>query len=154
MSVVVRPRKLTRICIGLAVLVLVGFAVLSYAVGGLGDGDPTRPIQPGTGQVTFRLGDQLALFGIGALVAVVLLGFTRARVEADADGITIRNVLGDKTLPWQVVRAVTFDEGSSWASLELQDDDTVALLAVQANDGDAAVQAVLDLRQLLAASRT
>ena len=151
--IVVRPRKLTRVCVALAVVVLIFFAVLSYAVGSIGGGDPTRPVQPGTGQITFRLGDQLGLFGIGALVALGLLAFTRARVEADADGITIRNVLGDKTLPWQVVRAVRLDEGSPWASLDLHDDDTVALLAVQANDGDAAVDAVLGLRRLLAASR-
>ena len=151
--IVVRPRKLTRVCVALAVVVLIFFAVLSYAVGSIGSADPTRPVQPGTGQITFRLGDQLGLFGIGALVALGLLAFTRARVEADADGITIRNVLGDKTLPWQVVRAVRLDEGSPWASLDLHDDDTVALLAVQANDGDAAVDAVLGLRRLLSASR-
>jgi Bacterial PH domain len=51
------------------------------------------------------------------------------------------------------VAGVRLDDGSPWASLDLQDDDTVALLAVQANDGLYAVETVLELRRLLAISR-
>ena len=140
--VVVRPRKLTRMCVGLAVLVVVLFTVVAVALGRGSDGD-----------AAFRLADQVSMVGLGVLVALALLAFTRARVEADADGIRIRNVLGETVLPWQVVRSVRLDEGSPWASLDLQDDDTVSLLAVQANDGELAVQAVLALRELLRASR-
>ncbi len=141
--VVVRPRRLTRVCWALSVFVLVLFGIVAVALGRGSDGD-----------AAFRLPDQLAMFGVGVLIAAGLLGFTRARVEADAGGIRIRNVLGDKVLPWQVVRAVRLDEGSPWASLDLHDDDTVALLAVQTNDGELAVQAVLDLRRLLRESQT
>ena len=140
---VVRPRRLTRVCVGLAVLVVALFTVVAVALGRGQDGD-----------AAFRLADQLSMVGLGVLVALALLAFPRARVEADADGIRIRNVVGETALPWQVVRAVRLDEGSPWASLDLHDDDTVSLLAVQANDGEQAVQAVLALRALLAASRT
>ena len=140
---VVRPRRLTRVCVGLAVFVVAMFTVVAVALGRGQDGD-----------AAFRLADQLSMVGLGVLVALALLAFTRARVEADADGIRIRNVVGETALPWQVVRAVRLDEGSPWASLDLHDDDTVSLLAVQANDGEQAVQAVLALRALLAASRT
>ena len=51
------------------------------------------------------------------------------------------------------MRSVRLDDGAPWASLELQDDETVQLLAVQSNDGDRAVEAVLALRALLRASR-
>ena len=140
--VVVRPRKLTRMCVGLAVLVVVLFTVVAVALGRGSDGD-----------AAFRLADQISMVGLGVLVALALLAFTRARVDADIDGIRIRNVIGETVLPWQVVRAVRLDEGNPWASLDLHDDDTVALLAVQANDGELAVQAVLALRELLRASR-
>lgn len=140
---VVRPRRLTRVCVGLAVLVVALFTAVAVALGRGQDGD-----------ATFRLADQISMVGLGVLVALALLAFTRARVEADADGIRIRNVVGETVLPWQVVRSVRLDEGSPWASLDLHDDDTVSLLAVQANDGELAVQAVLALRALLAASRT
>ena len=141
--VVVRPRKLTRVCVGLALLVVALFTVVAVALGRGQDGD-----------AAFRLADQISMVGLGVLVALALLAFTRARVEADADGIRIRNVVGETVLPWQVVRSVRMDEGSPWASLDLHDDDTVSLLAVQANDGEQAVQAVLELRALLAASRS
>jgi hypothetical protein len=50
-----------------------------------------------------------------------------------------------------VVVGVHLPEGASWAQLELHDDETVALLALQANDGDATIDHVLALRKLLQA---
>ncbi len=141
-QVVSRPVVLTRVCRGVAALVMVVFAVVAVALGGGPSGD-----------AQFRLADQIAMVFLGALVAGAVLGFTRARVIGDAAGVRVRTVLGDKLIPWQVVREVRLDDGASWASLDLQDDDTVALLGVQSNDGDRAVDAVLGLRALLAASR-
>lgn len=139
--VVARPRVLTRVCIGVATLVLVLFGVVAIA---LGAGDsPYR----------FRLTDQLSMFGLGVIIAGVVLLFTRVRVAADLSGIRVRNLIGEKQLPWQVVRGVRLDPGQSWAMLDLQDDDTVPLLAVQTGDGDRAIDTVLALRALLAASR-
>lgn len=138
-----RPRRLTQVCWAVAVLVLVLFALVAYALGTTGGG-PT--------DVTFRLGDQLAMFGVGVLVAGAVLLFTRARVDADLDGVRVRNLAGDKDLPWAVVRGVRLDDGAPWAVLDLHDDETVQLLAVQANDGDRAIEAVLGLRALLRAS--
>lgn len=140
--VVSRPVVLTRVCWGVAALVMVVFSVVAVALGG---GPP--------GDAQFQLPDQIAMVVLGGLVAGAVLGFTRARVRADLAGVRIRNVLGEKLIPWQVVRSVRMDDGASWASLELQDDDTVALLAVQSNDGDRAVDAVVALRALLRSSR-
>jgi hypothetical protein len=140
--VVSRPVVLTRVCWAVAGLVVVVFTVVAVALGGGPEGD-----------AQFRLPDQIAMVVLGLLVAVAVLGFTRARVEADATGVRVRNVLGDKRIPWQVVRAVRFDDGAPWASLELHDDDTIALLGIQASDGDRAADAVLALRALLADSR-
>ena len=135
-----RPHRLTRVCWLLAALVMVVFSIVALAL-------------RGSGEASFRLADQVAMVGLGALIACAVLGFTRARVTADEQGVRVRNVLGDKLFPWQVIREVRMDDGSSWASLELQDDDTVALLGIQSNDGDRAVEAVLALRALLRASR-
>ena len=140
--VVSRPVVLTRVCWGVAALVMVVFVAVAVALGGGPEGE-----------AQFRLPDQIAMGVLGAMVATGVLGFTRARVTADSTGVRVRNVLGDKLIPWQVVRSVRMDEGASWASLELQDDDTVALLGIQSNDGDRAVEAVLALRRLLAEHR-
>lgn len=153
---VVRPRRLTWMAWAMATLVAGVFAVIGWALKGSA-GPPAPPGSPSSSGVTdpgtFGLLDQLAMTGLGLLLGGAALLLTRARVVAGADGVRVRNVVGETALPWEVVRAVRFDDGASWASLELQDDDTVALLAVQANDGGRAVDAVLALRQLLAQSR-
>jgi hypothetical protein len=140
--VVSRPVVLTRVCWGVAALVLAVFVAVAVLLGGGPEGD-----------AQFRLPDQIAMVLLGSLVACGVLAFTRARVVADETGVRIRNVLGEKLIPWQVIREVRLDDGASWASLDLQDDDTVALLGIQSNDGDRAVDAVLGLRALLADSR-
>lgn len=142
MKVVSRPVVLTRVCWGVAVLVLAVFVGVAILLAGGPEGD-----------AQFRLPDQIAMVLLGCLVAGAVLAFTRARVVGDEAGVHIRNVLGEKLIPWQVIREVRLDDGASWASLDLQDDDTVALLGIQSNDGDRAVEAVLGLRALLADSR-
>ena len=140
--VLARPRRLTRVCWAVAVLVVVVFALLAVALG-----------RGPAGDAQFRLADQIAFFLLGVLVAASALLFTRSRVEGTAQGVRVRNPFSTKDVPWQVVRAVRLDEGAPWAVLDLHDDETVQLLAVQANDGDLAVDTVLALRALLTASR-
>ena len=140
--VVARPRRLTRVCWAVAALVVVVFGLLAVALG-----------RGPAGDAQFRLADQIAFFCLGLLVAGAALLFTRSRVEGTSDGVRVRNPVSTKDVPWQVVRAVRLDEGAPWAVLELHDDETVQLLAVQANDGDRAVDTVLALRALLIASR-
>lgn len=140
--VVSRPHRLTRVCWALGVFVVVVFAAVGA---GLRGGTP--------GDAQFQLADQVAMTLLGVALAAGLLLLTRPRVVADESGVAVRNVLGFTRFPWEVVTAVRMDDGASWASLELQDDDTVALLGVQSNDGERAVEAVLGLRRLLAASR-
>ena len=96
----------------------------------------------------FQPGDQYAMIGLGVAGAVAVLAFARPRVEADADGIRIRNVVGGYDLPWSVVRAVRFDRGAAWASLELEDDDLVSVMAIQRADKEFAVAAIGALRAL------
>ncbi len=140
--VVARPRRLTTVCWLVAALVVVVFGVLAVALGRGPEGD-----------AQFRLADQIAFFVLGLIIAGLALMFTRARVTATADGVHVRNPFGTKDVPWQVVREVRLDDGAPWAVLELHDDETVQMLAVQSNDGDAAVDVVLELRALLQASR-
>lgn len=140
--VVLRPQRLRRVCWSLAVGVVALFTVVAI---GLGSGPP--------GELQFQLADQVAFIGLSLLIAGGLLLLTRARVEADTQGVRVRNAVGEKVLPWGVVQEVRLDDGSPWASLELHDDDSLALFAVQANDGARAIEAVERLRALLEASR-
>lgn len=143
MTVEVTPRRLTLVCRVVAPVVVVSFGVLAVLL----------PQGSTDGQV-FGLGDQIAFFAIGALLATAVLAFTRSRVRADGRGIWVRNLFGERYFPWGVVRSIDLPDGAPWAQLELHDDDTVGLLAIQSNDGDSAVEAVLALRALLRESGT
>src|SRR5262245_31974745 len=92
------------------------------------------------------------MVGLGVLGALGALLLARPMVEADERRIRVRNVFGRYDLPWTVVRAVRFDRGAFWASLELADDDVVPVMAVQRIDKDHAVASVRGLRALHAAS--
>lgn len=131
----VRPRRLARVCWAATALVVVAFGVLALLLPEGGD--------------DVGVGDQVSFFVFGLLLAAGLIAFTRFRVRADADGIRVRNVLGERYFPWGVVVSVDLPPGASWAQLELHDDETVALLALQANDGDTTIDNVLALRELL-----
>jgi hypothetical protein len=144
--VVFRPRRIRRVCWVLAPVVVVAFAALATALTG-----PTGTGATGEGSGVFQRSDQIAMIGLGLLAAAAILLFTRPKVTADANGIKIRNVIGGYDLPWQIVRAVRFERGNPWASLELLDDDIVAVMAIQAVDKEYAVAGVRALRALLAA---
>jgi hypothetical protein len=123
---------------------MIVFTVISFGLHGpLGDGAPG----------TFQRGDQAAMVGLGLLAALGILMFTRPRVVADERGVHVRNVLGGYDLPWEIIRAVRFSRGAPWASIELEDEDVVSVLAVQAADKEHALEAVRVLRAMLESHR-
>jgi hypothetical protein len=140
-----RPKRIRWVASVAALAVAVLFTVLSFGLHGSSGFE-------NAGQ--FQRGDQAAMIGLGVLMGLGILAFTRPRVRADADGITIRNVVGGYELPWSVVRAVRFDRNSPWATLDLYDDETVSVHALQAVDKDYAVDGVRALRALHTAAAT
>lgn len=142
-TVVYRPRRLRVVCWSTAVTVVALFTLVAI---GLGNGPP--------GELRFELPDQLALVLLSLLIAGGVLVFTRARVAGDPEGVRVRNAFREVRVPWAVVVDVRLDENSPWAYLDLQDDDSMAVLALQANDGEQAQAAVTTLRGLLERSRT
>jgi hypothetical protein len=135
-----RPKKIRLVAIPAAVAVAVLFTVLSFGLTGNAGFQDAR--------MTFQRGDQVAMIGLGVLLGLGILAFCRPRVVADADGVHVRNVVGGYDLPWSVVRAVRFDRNSAWAHLELENDEQVAIHALQAVDKDYAVDGVRALRAL------
>ncbi|WP_207916960.1 PH domain-containing protein [Micromonospora sp. KC723] len=133
-----KPRRIRVVCWVSAVALLVVFSLVATSLSGA----------TGNGYGTFQRGDQLAMVGLGVFGALVILLFTRPRVEADARGVRVRNVVGSYELPWEVVRGVRFDRGAPWASLELHDDDLLPMVALQAADKEIAVEGVRALRRL------
>ena len=137
---VVRPRRVRRAAWAGAVALVAVFIVIASVL---------RTTDTG---VVFRAADQVAMVLLGVLLAAGVLLLARPRVRADADGIEIRNTGWPRYLPWELVRAVSFPDGASWARLDLPDHEYVAVLAVQAVDGQHAVEAMRGLRALHASA--
>ncbi|TFV56360.1 PH domain-containing protein [Geodermatophilus sp. DF01-2] len=136
------PRRWRLLCAAVAAVVA---AVLAYVGVTLPDN--------ATGVARFTVADQVAIVGLGLVFGAGILALGRPRVDADAAGIRVRNLLGQQELPWSAVQAVRFDRRFRWATLLLTNDDEFAVLAIQGADGDRAVDAVEGLRALLAAAR-
>ena len=134
-----RPRRIRWVAGIAAAAVTALFTGLSFGLHGSSGFD-------NAGQ--FQRGDQAAMIGLGVLIGLGIMAFTRPRVRADATGIQIRNVVGGYELPWSVVRAVRFDRNSAWAMLDLYDDEQVSVHALQAADKEYAVDGVRKLRAL------
>lgn len=140
--VTLRPQRARVVCAVAAAAVLAVFTFVGLTLRG--------PVN--TGPATFGTGDRVAMIVLGVLGALAIMVLTRPRVDADANGIRVRNLVGGFELPWSAVRSVRFHRGSPWASLELADDDVVAVMAVQATDKMYAVEGVRALRALHASA--
>lgn len=136
--VTLRPRRIRLVCWASAGALLLVFSLVATSLTG----------STGNGYGSFQRGDQVAMIGLGVFGALGILLFTRPRVQADARGVRVRNVIGSYELPWDVVRGVRFDRGAPWASLELHDDDLLPMVALQAADKELAVEGVRALRRL------
>lgn len=136
MSFQTRPHKATVIAIAVAGVFVAVFVVVAIVLR-----------QSSTG-VYFYASDQVAMGGIGLVLALGALWFARPRVRADRDGIEVRNMLGTHHYQWTDIKGVSFPDGSPWARLELPADEYVPILAVQAIDGEHAVTAMRELRRL------
>jgi Bacterial PH domain len=136
------PRRM-RIALAVAAVAVVAVMVVA--------GVDLRP--PAGGVVVFRTSDQFAIAGLGLVFGACLLFLGRSRVDADATGIRVLNIVVRHEYPWSRVRAVRFDRKSAWASLLLENDDEIAVLALQIFDGERTVAAIEGLRALHAAAR-
>jgi hypothetical protein len=89
-----RPRKATVIARVSAAAVVVIFTAIGVALHGKTDS--------GTG--VFGRSDQVAMIGLGILAGLGILMFTRPRMEADARGIRVRNLIDASAGPrsWAV----------------------------------------------------
>ena len=79
--------------------------------------------------------DRLVLICCGLAVAGALWRFASIRAVPSPAGLVIRNLIMTRTLAWAQVVRVQFGGGAPWVSLDLDDTDTVAVMAIQKADG-------------------
>ena len=138
----VRPRKVRRVAIPVAVVLVVVFALVGLLLRNTSTG------------VVFSVSDQVAMVFLGMLLAGGVLWLLRPRVRADADGVEVRNLVGTQRYEWPLVQAFSFPDGAAWARLELPEDEYVPIMAIQAADGEHAVTAMRRLRELRREAQT
>jgi hypothetical protein len=135
---VVRPRRITIICVISATVVLATMIVVGLLLRNSADG------------VSFRITDQVGLIGVGVVVAGGIMTGARPRLRVDASGLWVRNVLGEVFFDWAVIVRIAFPEGSHWTQLLLADDERYPVMAIQSLDKDRAVLALRRVRVLMA----
>lgn len=135
-AVQVRPEKVRRVAVAAAVFFVVVFTVVGIVLPNSATG------------AHFRSSDQVAMIGIGVLLACGSLLLARPCLRADAEGVEIRNIVTTHRYPWSMVRSFSFPDGAMFARMELPADEYVSVLAIQSVDRERAVQAMRELRRL------
>jgi hypothetical protein len=79
--------------------------------------------------------DRLGLIICGLVVAAALWRFAAIRAVPSTGGLVIRNLVTTRTLEWSQIIGVQFGGGAPWVSVDLDDTDTVAVMAIQKADG-------------------
>jgi PH (Pleckstrin Homology) domain-containing protein len=136
-----RPHLTPYVAYAVAVVLLVAHLVIGLL------------LKIGSTGVIFQTSDQIAMAVLGVILAGLALLFTRPRLRIGAAGLSVRNVLGDRLVPWDDIVGVSFPVGARWARIDLPDDEYVPLLAIQSVDKDRAVAAMDTVRSLLARYR-
>lgn len=103
--------------------------------------------------VIFQTADQVAIGLLGVIIASLVLLFARPRLRVGPDGVAVRNLLAYRLIPWSDVVDVSFPPGARWARVDLDDDEYIPLMAIQAVDKERAVDAMDRVRELLARYR-
>jgi hypothetical protein len=121
---VFRPRQGRRVALTMAVLSLLVFSAGAVSLPG---------VDPFVGGWGFL--DRLMLVSGGVAVAAFLWRFASIRAVPSTRGLVVRNILTTRTLEWAQIVRVQFGGGAPWVSMDLDDTDTVAVMAIQKADG-------------------
>jgi len=120
---VFRPRR-GRVVAGVfAVVSVLLFGVIAVMLPGPDQGGPWGPL------------DRVFFLGVGLAIAALLWRYATIRAVPTREALTVRNLFTSRTVPWQAVVDLRFGGGDPWVTIELDDTDTVAVMAIQKADG-------------------
>lgn len=133
-----RPRRARVVGLAFAVgilVVMIGMSVLLAF----------SPQSGWTGQ------DTVSAVVFAVLLAAVLVRLVAVRARVTADGLEVRNVVFTRRVAWGAVVAVRFGGAEPWLTLDLDDGENLAVMAVQRADGEFARTEALRLARLVEA---
>lgn len=117
-----RPRRGRAVAMVSAAATVLLFAVVAVVLPGPAEGG------------NWRAGDRVFFAGVGVAMALLLWRFASIRAVPTRESLTIRNLFLTRTVSWREVVDVRFAEGDPWVTIELNDTDTVAVMAIQKAD--------------------
>ena len=101
----------------------------------------------------YRLPDRAGIVGVALATAYFLHRLASVRIVADAQGLTVVNIVTRRRLDWAQVVAVRLRGADPWLTLDLSDGETLAAMGVQGSDGAYAREQARRLSRLVS-SRT
>jgi hypothetical protein len=122
-----------RLALAAALAVLVGAAILGAVL-----------------PAPFQGGDKVGVALMGIPVAAVLLLLARPSVTASGEGLVVRNLVGTRRLDWAEVVSIRLGPDDSWASIDVADGTSLAVMALQTADRSHTAAALAELRGRLA----
>lgn len=79
--------------------------------------------------------DRIFFAALGWALAVLFWRYATIRAIPTREGLTVRNLVLTRSLVWPQVVGISF-EGDPWVRLDLDDGDTLSVMAIQRADGD------------------
>ena len=82
----------------------------------------------------WKVGDRVFFAALGVAIAWLLWRYASIRAIPTREGLTVRNLFTTRTVSWRSVSDVRFSGGDPWLTLELDDTDSLAVMAIQKAD--------------------
>jgi hypothetical protein len=133
----IRPHLTPYFAVGAAITIAAAHIIVGFL------------LKIGSSGVIFQTADQVAIGTLGVVIGALVLMFARPRLRVGPAGLSVRNLVNDKLIPWSDVVGVSFPLGARWARVDLPDDEYVPLMAIQAVDKERAVVAMEQVRALV-----
>jgi hypothetical protein len=108
---------------------MAGLSLLIFTAGALSL-PRADPLQGGRDVV-----DRASLIACGVALAAFLWRYASIQAVPSTQALTVRNLITTRKLEWAQIVRVQFGGGAPWVSLDLDDTDTVAVMAIQKADG-------------------
>lgn len=83
----------------------------------------------------WQVGDRLFFAALGVAMAALLWRYASIQATPTREALTVRNLFTTRVVAWRSIVDVRFAGGDPWVSLELDDTDVLALMAIQKADG-------------------
>lgn len=99
----------------------------------------------------FQTSDRILFASIGWILAALFYRYATIRAIPTRAGLRVRNLFLTRTVAWAQIVSIEFDHGMPWPTLELNDTDTLAVMAIQRSDGPRSLAEASRLRALVAA---